>query len=50
MMKAEKTNIFTRSHKGTKKGMLKIFNILFVISVASCEKGLGFGVWRFCAS
>jgi len=35
-----RTGIFTRSHKGTKEGLLKICRILFVISVASCETGL----------
>jgi len=35
-----RTNIFTGRHKGTKKDTLKIFKILFVISVASCETGL----------
>jgi len=35
-----RTIIFTQSHKGTKKGTLKIFKILFVISVATCETGL----------
>ena len=32
-----RTNIFTQSHKGTKKDTLKIFKILFVICVATCE-------------
>ena len=35
-----RTTIFTQSHKGTKKGALIIFKIIFVISVASCETGL----------
>ena len=35
-----RTNIFTGRHKGTKKDTLKIFKILFVLSVASCETGL----------
>jgi hypothetical protein len=30
-----RTDIFTQSHKGTKKGILKIFKILFVISLRS---------------
>ena len=35
-----RTNIFTGRHKGTKKDTLKIFKILFVLSVATCETGL----------